>query len=180
MADCAVASATIGPVGFPNDILTDDEMVALDLHPHWVRLVRPFACAVLVLLLAVLGVFFAPNGSAQKPLQYLILIIAVVLLVYLAIRPWLSWLTTRYVITTERVLLRHGIVTRTGHDIPLGRINDVSFSQSLFERLFGSGTLTIESGGERGQLSLASVPHVEHVHLRLYELGDDLRGGASA
>lgn len=174
------AGATIGSVGFPGDILTDDEMVVLDLHPHWIRLVGPLACAVVVLLLAVLGVFFMPNGTLQQPLQYLILVIAVVALCYLSIRPWLHWVTTRYVITTERVLLRHGILTRSGHDIPLGRINDVSFEQSLFERAFGSGTLTLESGGERGQLSLASVPRVEQVHLRLYELGDDLRGRASA
>lgn len=167
-------------MGFPEDILTDDEMIVLDLHPHWVRLVGPFVLAVLVLLLAVLGVFFAPNGVAQHPLQYLILIVAVGALFYLSIRPWLRWVTTRYVITTERVLLRHGVLTRTGHDIPLGRINDVGFQQTLFERLFGSGTLSIESAGERGQLSLASVPNVEQVHLRLYELGDDLRGRTSA
>jgi uncharacterized membrane protein YdbT with pleckstrin-like domain len=167
-------------VGFPEDILTDDEMIVLDLHPHWVRLFWPLTSAVLVLALAVLGVFFAPNGSAQKPLQYLVLIVAVVLLCSLSLRPWLRWITTRYVVTTERVLLRHGILTRTGHDIPLGRINDVSFQQTLFERLFGSGTLTIESAGERGQLSLASVPRVEYVHLRLYELGDDLRGRTTA
>ena len=167
-------------MGFPEDILTDDEMVVLDLHPHWIRLVWPLTCAVVVLLLAVLGVFFTPNGAVQHPVQYLILIVAVAALVYLTIRPWLRWVTTRYVLTTERVLLRHGILTRTGHDIPLGRINDVSFEQSLFERIFGSGTLTIESGGERGQLSLASVPGVEQVHLRIYELGDDLRGRAPA
>jgi uncharacterized membrane protein YdbT with pleckstrin-like domain len=174
------ASANIGPVGFPEDILTDDEMVVLDLHPHWIRLVGPLACAVVVLLLAVLGVFFTPSGAAQHPLQYLILIIAVAALFWLSIRPWLRWVTTRYVITTERVLLRDGILTRSGHDIPLGRINDVGFRQTLFERMFSSGTLTIESAGERGQLSLTSVPDVEQVHLRLYELGEDLQGRASA
>ncbi|WP_045877531.1 PH domain-containing protein [Pseudofrankia sp. DC12] len=167
-------------MGFPEDILTDDEIVVLDLHPHWVRLVGPLASAALVLLLAVLGVFFAPSGSVQKPLQYLVLIVAVAALSYLSVRPWLRWVTTRYVITTERVLLRHGILTRTGHDIPLVRINDIGFNQTLFERMFSSGTLTIESAGERGQLSLASVPNVEQVHLRLYELGEDLRGRESA
>ncbi|MBL7496815.1 PH domain-containing protein [Frankia sp. CNm7] len=163
-------------MGFPEDILTDDEIVVLDLHPHWIRLVRPAVCAVGVLGLAVLGVFFAPNGAAQKPLQYLVLIVAVVALVYLSVLPWLRWITTRYVITNERVLLRTGVLTRAGRDIPLVRLNDVSFQHTLFERLVGSGTLTIESAGERGQVVLASVPHVEHVHQRLYELREGSPG----
>jgi uncharacterized membrane protein YdbT with pleckstrin-like domain len=163
-------------VAFPEDILTDDEVVVLDLHPHWIRLVRPVFSAVVVLGLAVLAVFFAPNGVLQKPLQYLVLIVAVVLLVYLTIVPWVRWVTTRYVITSERVLLRTGVFTRSGRDIPLIRLNDVTFEHTLFERMVGSGTLTIESAGERGQVVLTSVPHVEHVHLRLYELGEALRG----
>jgi len=163
-------------VGFPEDILTDDEAVVLDLHPHWIRLVRPIFSGVVVLGLAVLGVFFAPNGSVQKPIQYLVLIIAVGLLIYLTATPWVRWITTRYVITNERVLLRTGVFTRSGRDIPLVRLNDVTFEHTLFERLVGSGTLTIESAGERGQVVLTSVPHVEHVHLRLYELGEALRG----
>ncbi|MDT3438432.1 MULTISPECIES: PH domain-containing protein [unclassified Pseudofrankia] len=163
-------------MAFPEDILTDDEVVVLDLHPHWIRLVRPVLSAVVVLGLAVLAVFFAPNGVLQKPLQYLVLIVAVVLLVYLTIRPWVRWITTRYVITNERVLLRTGVLTRSGRDIPLVRLNDVTFEHTLFERMVGSGTLTIESAGERGQVVLTSVPHVEHVHLRLYELSEALRG----
>jgi uncharacterized membrane protein YdbT with pleckstrin-like domain len=163
-------------VAFPEDILTDDEVVVLDLHPHWVRLVRPVLVGVVVLGLAVLAVFFAPNGSAQKPLQYLVLIVAVGLLIYFTVTPWVRWITTRYVITNERVLLRTGVLTRSGRDIPLIRLNDVTFEHTLFERMVGSGTLTIESAGERGQVVLKSVPHVEHVHLRLYELGEALRG----
>ncbi|OHV41848.1 MULTISPECIES: PH domain-containing protein [Pseudofrankia] len=167
-------------MAFPEDILTDDEVVVLDLHPHWIRLVRPVFSAVVVLGLAVLAVFFAPNGVLQKPLQYLVLIVAVVLLVYLTIVPWVRWVTTRYVITNERVLLRTGVFTRSGRDIPLVRLNDVTFEHTLFERMVGSGTLTIESAGERGQVVLTSVPHVEHVHLRLYELGEALRGYSGA
>jgi uncharacterized membrane protein YdbT with pleckstrin-like domain len=177
MGDEAPASppsgGTIGGVGFPGDILTDYEQVVMDLRPHWVRLVRPVLSGAVVLALAVLGVFFTPAGVLQVALQYTILVVAVVLLAVLTVRPWLIWVTTRYVLTTERVLLSHGIVSRSRRDIPLRRINDFTFEQTLFERLFGSGTLILESAGEHGQLSLLSVPHVEAFHQRLYELGDD-------
>ena len=176
----SLVGGTIVGVGFPEDILTDDEQVVLDLRPHWVRLVRPVGTGVLVLGLAVLGVFFAPTGALQTPLQYTVLLVAVVLLAMFTARPWLTWVTTRYVLTTERVLLSHGLVSRTRRDIPLRRLNDFTFEQTLFERPFGSGTLILESAGEHGQLSLLSVPHVERFHQRLYELGDDEPSGRAS
>jgi uncharacterized membrane protein YdbT with pleckstrin-like domain len=160
------------PVGFPDDILTDDEEVVLHLHPHWIRLVLPALAAVIVLGLAVLGVFFVPDGSFQQVVQYVIIGVGLILLIYLSVMPWIRWITTSYVITNERVLIREGVLTRTGRDIPLVRINDVTFHHTLPERMIGSGTLTIESAGERGQVILAYVPRVEHVHLTLYELAE--------
>jgi uncharacterized membrane protein YdbT with pleckstrin-like domain len=162
-------------VGFPEDILTDDEHVVLNLHPHWMRLVGPVLAGAAVLAVAVLGVFYMPDalGFAQKPAQYLVIIAAVAGLFYLTVLPWLRWITTHYVVTSERVVLREGVLTRTGRDIPLVRINDVSFHHTLPERILGSGTLTIESAGERGQVVLVSVPHVEKVHQTLYELRDE-------
>jgi uncharacterized membrane protein YdbT with pleckstrin-like domain len=164
-------------VGFPDDILTDDEAVVLHLHPHWIKLVVPALAGVTMLALAVLGVFFMPYGRFQQPAQYVVIAVAVGLLIYFSVLPWLRWITTSYVITNERVLIREGLVTRTGRDIPLVRLNDVTFHHTLPERLLGSGTLTIESAGERGQVILTNVPRVEHVHLRLYELAEaeDLR-----
>ena len=97
---------------------------------------------------------------------------AVVLLVVLALAVWpfLVWRTTHYVFTNERVIMRHGVFSREGRDIPLNRVNDVSFQHSFFERMLGTGTLTIESAGERGQVVLTEIPRVEKVQSELYEL----------
>jgi uncharacterized membrane protein YdbT with pleckstrin-like domain len=61
-------------------------------------------------------------------------------------------------------------LSRQGHDIPLQRINDVSFAHNWFERILRCGTLTVESAGERGQIVLKDIPHVEDVQRDLYEL----------
>jgi hypothetical protein len=50
------------------------------------------------------------------------------------------------------------------------RINDVSYEHGLIDRVLGCGTLHIESAGERGQVVLPDVPHVEHVHLQMSDL----------
>lgn len=165
------------PVGFPEDILTSDEEVVLHLHPHWIRVALPAVGAMIIFLIAALGVFLVPAGDIRRPAQYAIIVAAVVLFFVLSFLPWLRWIMTSYVVTNERVLIREGVLTRSGRDIPLVRINDVSFHHTIAERLIGSGTLTIESAGERGQVILASVPRVERVHLTLYELAEamDLR-----
>ncbi len=88
-----------------------------------------------------------------------VVVIAVLLLLWLSVKPWISWRTTHYVITTHRVLIRRGILRHTGRDIALQRITDVGFSQSLLDRMVGAGTLTIESASEHGQETLTNVPN---------------------
>src|SRR5439155_20084773 len=101
--------------------------------------------------------------------------LGLVVFVWLTVWPWLKWRTTHYVFTNERVIMREGVFAREGRDIPLNRVNDVSFQHSFFERLLGAGTLTIESAGERGQVVLTDIPRVEKVQSNLYELVEDDR-----
>jgi uncharacterized membrane protein YdbT with pleckstrin-like domain len=93
-----------------------------------------------------------------------------VLLAGYSLRPFLRWVTTHFVVTDRRVLVRTGILARTGRDVPLSRINDITFSHTFFERLLGCGTLVVESAGERGQVTLSDVPKVESVQRTLYDL----------
>ncbi|AEH08535.1 MULTISPECIES: PH domain-containing protein [Protofrankia] len=169
-------------MGFPDNILTSDEQVVLHLHPHWIRLTGPAVAFVVLLGLTLFGVRAVPAGSFQQAAQWLIVAAGAVLLFFTSLRPWLRWVTTRYVVTTERVVVRAGILSRYGRDIPLLRLSDVSFSRSFWEGLVGSGTLSIDSGGQRGRLVLVNLPHVEEVYATLYRLAEEnaarLRGPA--
>ncbi len=89
-------------------------------------------------------------------------------MVWFTLVPVIRWRTTHFVITTRRVLVREGLLARRGMDIPMRRINSVQFRHSLFERLFGVGTLVIESASD----DAAGVPrHPGHraVHALLYQ-----------
>jgi uncharacterized membrane protein YdbT with pleckstrin-like domain len=160
-------------VAFPDSILDDGEVVIRNLRPHWRRVVIPIALLPIVVGLASYGWFTLPSDSARRWLRYLILVVALLVLLRWTVRPLLFWLTTRYVVTDRRVLMRNGVMSRTGRDVPLTRVNDVSFSRSPVERLFGSGTLTIESAGDRGQVVLVDVPQVEGVQRDIYRLVED-------
>jgi len=159
---------------FPQRLLGEGEEVVLDLHPHWKRLVVPAALVPIVVGLATYVVFVLPSGSFQTAGRLAVIAVAVAVLLRFSVWPWLRWLTTRYVLTTHRVVIRQGVFARSGRDVPLTRVNDVSFHHSLVERMLGCGTLTIESAGEHGQVELPEVPRVEQVQREVYRLVEAL------
>lgn len=154
---------------YPDRLLAEDEAVVLRLHPHWKMLVLP----VLVFIVVAGGASFVAAQFDSAGPRYAVIAVAVLLVIVFTVRPFLRWWTTHFVVTTHRVLIRHGIFSRSGRDVPLYRINDVSFEHSFFERLLGCGTLVVESAGERGQVVLDDVPHVERVQGQIYQLMED-------
>ncbi|GAA1839656.1 PH domain-containing protein [Asanoa iriomotensis] len=153
-------------MAFPEDVLTSEERVVLHVHPHWKTLTRPILLAVVVAAAAVVALIFVPSGIGQL----IIGAVALVVLVWLLLRPIMVRQTTHYVFTDQRILLQLGVFNRDRRDIPLSRVNDHSMNQHFVERLLGTGTLVIESAGERGQQVLHDIPHVEKVQTLLYEL----------
>jgi uncharacterized membrane protein YdbT with pleckstrin-like domain len=162
-------------VGFPESVLTTDERVVLHLHPHWKALIRPVFVVLVAIAAVVVAAIFLPTAGWSTPALYVIGALALIAVAWLAFWPWLTWKTTHYVFTNERVIVREGVFSRDGRDIPMGRVNDVSFSHNLIERMLGCGTLTIESAGERGQVVLTDIPRVEKTQSVLYELVEEDR-----
>lgn len=153
-------------MAYPKKLLSEDESVVLETHPHWKVLVGP-----VLELLVVLGIAgFLLGRFDQTWVRWTVGGVACVLAALLTGVPFLRWRTTLFVFTDKRVVTRVGILSRSGRDIPLNRINDVSFSHNLLERMLGCGTLTVESAGERGQSVLTDIPRVAAVQQRLYEL----------
>jgi uncharacterized membrane protein YdbT with pleckstrin-like domain len=152
--------------------LTQDERLVLLLHPHWKTLIRPFAVAVLVIVIALIAeVLIPPNSAAVERL--VVAAVAILAVMLWLIVPVLRWRTTTYELTTRRMRVRSGIVTRQGRDIPLARINDVSFEKGLLDRLLGSGRLVVESAGEHGQILLNDIPRVEFTQATLFRLVEE-------
>jgi uncharacterized membrane protein YdbT with pleckstrin-like domain len=150
--------------------LTEGEHLVLRLHQHWKTVLRPFLilAATVIALLALLLLVSAVRDSAPARIA-LAVVTLVVVLTWVAL-PLLRWRTTSYELTNRRLRLRTGIVSRTGRDFPLSKISDVSFQQGLLDRLLGCGRLIVESPGERGQLVLTEIPHVQDVQATLFQL----------
>jgi uncharacterized membrane protein YdbT with pleckstrin-like domain len=153
--------------------LTDDEQLVLRIHPHWKTLVRPVLVAVLVVAVALAAEVLIPSGSAAAVERLVVAAVAILALMLWLMVPVLRWRTTLYELTTRRLRMRDGIVTRHGRDIPLARINDVSFQKGLLDRLLGSGRLVVESAGEHGQIVLTDIPRVEFTQATLFRLVEE-------
>jgi uncharacterized membrane protein YdbT with pleckstrin-like domain len=157
-----------GAVAYPDDLLVPGEQIVMHKHPHWKMLVLP----VLALLLVVgIGTFLAAlvRDQSWAPWAWLALaVVGLALVVWLTVVPVVRWRTTHFVVTTRRVLVREGVLSRQGIDIPMSRINSVQFRHTIVERLLGCGTLVIESASDE-PLEFDDVPGVERVHALLYQ-----------
>jgi uncharacterized membrane protein YdbT with pleckstrin-like domain len=155
-------------VAYPDELLVPGEEIIMHRHPHWKMLVGP---VVLLLVVVGLGSYLGALIGAQSWglwARIALLVIAVGLVVRFTVAPLIRWRTTHFVITNRRVLVREGLITRRGMDIPMRRITGVQFRQSLFERLFGVGTLVMESASDE-PLEFEDVPGIEDVHGLLYQ-----------
>jgi uncharacterized membrane protein YdbT with pleckstrin-like domain len=160
--------------GMANDTsLAGDEQPVLLLHPHWKTLIPPLLLAVVVVAAALVVEVVIPPGSAAAVERLVVAAVAILALMLWLMVPVLRWRTTAYELTTRRLKVRSGVLTRQGRDIPLARINDVSFSKGLLDRLLGSGRLVVESAGEHGQIVLTDIPRVEFTQATLFRLVED-------
>ena len=101
-------------------------------------------------------------------LVVLALIALILISVAWLVARYLVWSTTNFTLTTDRLIYRAGVVRKEGREIPLERINDISSTQSVFERLIGAGDIVTESGGERGQQTFTDLPKPFQVQNAIY------------
>lgn len=147
---------------FAQKNLNANETIAVDLHPHWWYFASP---AFLLAVSIVLGVMVLANGAdgwAGDTAKVILVVALVVGALWLGAR-YLKWMNTHFVITSHRIIYRSGVVAKNGIEIPLERVNNVNFGQSVFERLVGAGDLLIESGGEDGQSRFSDIKHPDQV-----------------
>ncbi|GAA2683121.1 PH domain-containing protein [Actinoplanes palleronii] len=156
-------------MAFPAEVLSEQEEVVLHLRPHGKSVVGPVLVLVLTIAALVMAWVLLPDNEGGRIGLGLVAAITLYHGARYAVHPLAQWRCTHYVLTSDRILLQHGILTRERRDLPLNRVNDHALSQSLLDRMFGTGTLVIDSIGEQSA-RLTGVPHAQQVQTTLYEL----------
>jgi uncharacterized membrane protein YdbT with pleckstrin-like domain len=154
-------------VPFPRKLLNDNEDIVLDLRPHWWYLVKQTVALVLSVALAIFVAAALDSGTGKNVALVASLILVLIAVVWFSAR-FAKWFFTNFVVTTERLIYRTGVFAKHGREIPLDRVNDITFNQRVLERVLGAGDLVIESAGERGQQSFSDIRHPMRVQNEIY------------
>lgn len=147
---------------FAQKNLNPNETVALDMHPHWWFFAKPAMVLVAAIIVGIVLAVGDRSGSLYSILKFATIAVLVLSALRLLQRS-IQWSSTHFVITSYRVIFRAGVIAKSGIEIPLERINNVNFNQSIFERIIGAGDLMIESGGEDGQSHFEDVRRPDDV-----------------
>lgn len=170
-------------MAFPKKLLNEGEEVVLDLRPHWASIFWPTVVPVLLIVAAIVDVAAVGTDSNPKKVAAIVLLVLLVLAVINLVHRYLKWTNTNFVVTTDRLVYRSGVIAKQGKEIPLDRINDISFHQTIFERMIGAGDLTIESAGTAGQETFSDVRKpsvVQNTIYRMIETEQNRRADRSA
>jgi uncharacterized membrane protein YdbT with pleckstrin-like domain len=151
---------TLRHVPFPRKLLNDDEEIVLDLHPHWWFFAPPLLALVGAIVLGILALVNDVHTGLKVPVGILVL----------GCLGWFGWRYLRWITTnfSDRLIYRHGVLSKHGIEIPLDRVNTVFFRQSIFERLVGAGDLVIESASETGRQRFSNVRKPSAVQNEIY------------
>jgi uncharacterized membrane protein YdbT with pleckstrin-like domain len=163
-------------VGISEKLLTDGESVVVDTRTHPKALILPGLVLVVTLALAI----FLDRKIGNGVVSLVVWVLALVVVLWWVLRPFLDWLTATYTVTTKRLITREGLISRKGHDIPLMRISDVAFDQGIVDRMLGCGTLVISDASTHGSVRLHDIPHVEEVQRKLTDLLSGSHGGSTS
>ncbi|MER7128669.1 PH domain-containing protein [Streptosporangium saharense] len=160
-------------MGLADHHLAEGELRIRTFHPHWKRLVAPFLALVLIILGSSAAILFMPAFDYDGYARIAVAVIAVGLMTVWSFVPYLRWKNTTYVLTSHRLAISRGVLNKSTEDIPMTKVNTVSADQTLLDRLFGSGTLNVESAGEQGHVTLRDIPQIQDVRADLFRAVDE-------
>jgi membrane protein YdbS with pleckstrin-like domain len=160
-------------VAISKNLLNEGEQIVFDTRTHPKALILPFLALVVALAVAV----FLDKAIDNSTVSLIIWLLALALILWLSVWPFLNWLVAGYAVTNRRLITRSGVITRRGHDIPLTRVSDVAYEKDLIDRLLGCGTLVISDASTHGQVPLHDIPRVEERQRVLNDLLHKLHDG---
>ena len=144
-----------------------DEVLVLDLHPHWWRFVKPVV-VIIATLAALANTHRIPNDFLKDLALIIAQVLAILAVLNLALQS-LKWYRTHFVLTSQRIIFQSGVIARTRIDISLHKINVVNFHQNIFERLINAGDIIIEAGTEEGVETIIGVRDPQNVQAYIHE-----------
>jgi uncharacterized membrane protein YdbT with pleckstrin-like domain len=149
---------------YPEDALHHSEQLVLDLHPHWWFFAKSAAVGVVAVIVAI----WALTLDGWDGVKYAAALFLLATIIWIVER-YIRWVSTHFVLTSDRVIYRSGVIAKRGIEIPLERINTIFFHQRIFERMLGLGDLEIESASKDGAQHFDDIKNPSAVQNEIYQ-----------
>lgn len=160
-------------------LLNPDEKLIISCRQHPKALFGPILALVVFLAIGVAVQVLLGDGDTATWTSRIVWVLCALGIIWFTLRPFFDWLTTVHGVTDRRLITRHGIITRRGHDIPLARISDIQMEINLIDRPFGCGSLVITDASTFGEVRLNDIPHIEATQRQINELLHAIHGGST-
>jgi len=148
-----------------NKYLLPHERQVITVRQHPAVLIRRTVEALAGL--AVAGFLSNTVAHGNNLVILAIWVLWLVLLVRLLLKIF-EWSVNYFVVTSQRMLLASGIVTRKVNMMPLGKVTDMSFQRSTMGRILGYGEFILESAGQDQALRIVDhLPYPEQLYLEV-------------
>jgi uncharacterized membrane protein YdbT with pleckstrin-like domain len=150
-----------------DEYLLPTERRVIRVRKHWAYMLDHLTSTSLVLLALVIGERLLPDSVLIDNIAWYIALVVVLRFTVLTILWWIE----RIVITDKRVMLAQGIITHNVGMMPLSKVTDLTFRRTLGGRMFGYGTIVVESAGQIQALNeIDYLPRPEEIYEALSEL----------
>lgn len=152
----------------PDNYLLATERRVIRVRRHWACLLWEVFEAVALLAVAVMLSYIVPStwGIVQNILWYA----ALGLILRFAFEV-VDWWVEQIVVTDKRFMLTTGVFTTRVAMMPIGKVTDLTYERTWGGRLFGYGTLVVESAGQIQALNrIEYLPNPEEVYDAISEL----------
>lgn len=140
-----------------------DEKLVYTTRTHPKVLLGPILLGLIALAVAIAAATLIPAEGLLVFARTALWIVCVLVVLIGVAMPVLRWRTSTFTVTTQQIQTRRGFFTRSGSDIPLGRVTNVETERGLIDRMFGCGTLVVRDAGSDGGIVLRDIPHVQDV-----------------
>src|SRR3954454_22761645 len=159
-------------------LLADEKPPVLAVRRHWAVLLEPTVKFLPAFLIGGWLLTLDPDNRVTSTAGLLVIVAS---LGYYALRV-AEWWMRHFIVTKRRVLLTSGVIARTVTLLPLRRITDLTWQETIGGQLLGYGTFKFESAGQDQALRhLTYVPHAQEVYQDISGLlfGRDYPGPAA-
>jgi membrane protein YdbS with pleckstrin-like domain len=157
--------------------LLPDETAVVATRRHWAVLIEPTVKFLPVFVAGGWLLLLDPDNRVSSSAGLLVILAA---LIYYGLRVG-EWWMRHFIVSTRRVLLTSGVIVRTVTLLPLRRVTDLTWKETLLGQVLGYGTFRFESAGQQMALSeVTFLPGADVLYRRVSALLFSSDWGGSA